>query len=203
MPAGGLFLTAGADVQKDRIEVNVWAWGRGLESWLVEHVVIDGGPGSEAYWAGINELLGRLWTHANGQSLTITLLGCVSRSRRTHSRSAPVHGRFGPASAPDERTRRSARRAVCGSKRWTGCEVYFGQRRTGPGPHRASARRHDHQFGDARVWSEAIRLDVRASEVAEPRPGDAFEIDGDSFVIQGEPVRDREQLVWKVELRPA
>ena len=39
VPAGGLFLTAGADVQKDRIEVDIWAWGRGLESWLVEHVV--------------------------------------------------------------------------------------------------------------------------------------------------------------------
>ena len=44
VPEGGLFLTAGADVQKDRIEVDVWAWGRGLESWLVDHVVIDGGP---------------------------------------------------------------------------------------------------------------------------------------------------------------
>ena len=32
VPAGALFLTAGADVQKDRIEVDVWAWGRGLES---------------------------------------------------------------------------------------------------------------------------------------------------------------------------
>ena len=38
VPAGGLFLTAGADVQKDRIEVDVWAWGRGLESWLIEHM---------------------------------------------------------------------------------------------------------------------------------------------------------------------
>ena len=27
VPSGGLFLTAGADVQKDRIEVDVWAWG--------------------------------------------------------------------------------------------------------------------------------------------------------------------------------
>jgi phage terminase large subunit GpA-like protein len=31
IPAGGLFLTAGADVQKDRIEVDIWAWGRGLD----------------------------------------------------------------------------------------------------------------------------------------------------------------------------
>jgi phage terminase large subunit GpA-like protein len=51
VPAGGLFLTAGADVQKDRIEVNVWAWGRGLESWLVDHIVIEGGPDRHEAWA--------------------------------------------------------------------------------------------------------------------------------------------------------
>ena len=48
VPAGGLFLTAGADVQKDRIEVDVWAWGRGLESWLIDHVVIEGALGAVA-----------------------------------------------------------------------------------------------------------------------------------------------------------
>ncbi len=36
-----------------------------------------------------------------------------------------------------------------------------------------------------------------------PRPGDRIEIDGDAFLIQGEPVRDRERLVWTVDLRPA
>jgi len=45
VPERGLFLTAGVDVQKDRIEVDVWAWGRGLESWLIDHVVLEGGPG--------------------------------------------------------------------------------------------------------------------------------------------------------------
>ena len=59
VPEGGLILTAGADVQKDRIEVDVWAWGRGLESWLVDHVVIDGGPESEAAWSALAALLGR------------------------------------------------------------------------------------------------------------------------------------------------
>ena len=32
--------------------------------------------------------------------------------------------------------------------------------------------------------------------------GDRLEIDGDAFLIQGEPVRDRERLVWTVDLRP-
>ncbi len=58
-------------------------------------------------------------------------------------------------------------------------------------------------FGDARLWSETTRLDLRVAEVSGPRPGDRIEIDGDAFLIQGEPVRDRERLIWTVDLRPA
>ncbi|MCC5993772.1 MAG: hypothetical protein JJU40_16240 [Rhodobacteraceae bacterium] len=58
-------------------------------------------------------------------------------------------------------------------------------------------------FGEARLWSETTRVDLRAAEVPTPRPGDRIEIDGDAFLIQGEPVRDRERLVWTVDLRPA
>ena len=58
-------------------------------------------------------------------------------------------------------------------------------------------------FGDARLWSETTRVDLRVSEVTNPRPGDRIEIDGEAFLIQGEPVRDRERLVWTVDLRPA
>lgn len=70
---------------------------------------------------------------------------------------------------------------------------------------RAVARRADaiSDFGDARLWSETTRIDLRVAEVANPRPGDRIEIDGDAFLIQGEPVRDRERLVWTVDLRPA
>ena len=70
---------------------------------------------------------------------------------------------------------------------------------------RVVARRADAvtDFGDARLWSETTRIDLRVAEVANPRPGDRIEIDGDAFLIQGEPVRDRERLVWTVDLRPA
>ena len=74
VPAGGLFLTAGADVQKDRIEVDVWAWGRGLESWLVDHVVIEGGPGDTNAWSELNLLLDRTWCHQAGAALRIAKL---------------------------------------------------------------------------------------------------------------------------------
>ena len=58
-------------------------------------------------------------------------------------------------------------------------------------------------FGDARLWSETTRIDLRVAEVPQPRPGDRIEIEGEAFLIQGEPVRDRERLVWTVDLRPA
>src|SRR5690606_41992597 len=35
VPAGGLVLTVGVDVQHDRLAIIVRAWGRGEESWLV------------------------------------------------------------------------------------------------------------------------------------------------------------------------
>ena len=58
-------------------------------------------------------------------------------------------------------------------------------------------------FGDAQLWSETTRIDLRVAEVPTPRPGDRIEIDGEAFNIQGEPVRDRERLVWTIDLRPA
>lgn len=74
IPAGGLFLTAGADVQKDRVEVDVWAWGRGLESWLIDHIVIEGGPEHSQSWAQLDALLSRTWSHASGAEMAISKL---------------------------------------------------------------------------------------------------------------------------------
>ncbi len=74
VPEKGLFLTAGADVQKDRIEVDVWAWGRGLESWLIDHAAIEGGPGSRECWSELTNLLGRTWLHESATPMTIMRL---------------------------------------------------------------------------------------------------------------------------------
>ena len=74
IPVGGLFLTAGADVQKDRIEVDVWAWGRGLQSWLVDHIVIPGGPDDPACWDKLTSLLGQTWVHEHGAVMPLAKL---------------------------------------------------------------------------------------------------------------------------------
>jgi len=58
-------------------------------------------------------------------------------------------------------------------------------------------------FGAAQILSETTLIDVRVSEMANPKPGDGISIGADNFVIQGEPKRDRDRLLWTVELVPA
>jgi hypothetical protein len=59
-------------------------------------------------------------------------------------------------------------------------------------------------FGETRIHAETATFEVRASEVANPRPGDQLTVDGDTFVIQGEPDRrDPDRLVWTVDVRLA
>jgi hypothetical protein len=71
---------------------------------------------------------------------------------------------------------------------------------------RVIARRPDTivGFGGTRIHAETASFEVRSSEVAAPRPGDQLTVDGESFVVQGEPERrDPDRLVWTVDVRPA
>jgi len=75
-----------------------------------------------------------------------------------------------------------------------------------PVPVRVIARRPDTivGFGETRIHAETATFEVRASEVANPRPGDQLTVGGEAFVIQGEPERhDPDRLVWTLDVRPA
>ena len=58
-------------------------------------------------------------------------------------------------------------------------------------------------FGDTRLLTETTVFDIRVSDIAAPAAGGTIEMDEAVYVIQGEPVRDAERLVWTVEARPA
>lgn len=58
-------------------------------------------------------------------------------------------------------------------------------------------------FGAGRFVSDTTVVDVRVADLPAPRPGDVIVIGADSHVIQGEPLRDRERLIWTMDLRPA
>ena len=47
-------------------------------------------------------------------------------------------------------------------------------------------------------------LELRASEVPNPRPGDQLTVSGETYIVQGEPERrDPDRLVWSLDVRPA
>jgi hypothetical protein len=68
-----------------------------------------------------------------------------------------------------------------------------------PIPVRVIARRPDTivGFGETRIHAETATFEVRASEVGNPHAGDQLTVDGETFVVQGEPERrDPDRLVW-------
>jgi hypothetical protein len=56
-------------------------------------------------------------------------------------------------------------------------------------------------FGETRIAAATLVIDVRVSEVAVPAEGHTIEMDGTVYVIQGEPIRDAERLIWTIEAR--
>ena len=74
-----------------------------------------------------------------------------------------------------------------------------------PVPVRVIVRRPDvvSEFAGGRVAAVTAVFDLRVSEVATPRPGDRLEMDGEAFLVQGEPRRDAARLVWTLDTRPA
>lgn len=74
VPAGGLVLTMGVDVQKDRLEAEVVAWGRDLENWSVDYIVLPGDPLEPKVWEELEALRARPWPAARGPDLLVNML---------------------------------------------------------------------------------------------------------------------------------
>jgi phage terminase large subunit GpA-like protein len=72
VPAGGLVLTAGVDMQTDRLEVETVAWGIGEESWSVEFKVLWGDPMGQEVWDDLTEYLDQTYLHESGAQLPIS-----------------------------------------------------------------------------------------------------------------------------------
>lgn len=66
VPRGVLILTAGVDVQRNRWEITVYGWGRGLESWVIDVVVIEGNPAVDEEWSAVTDYLQRRYPQEAG-----------------------------------------------------------------------------------------------------------------------------------------
>ena len=72
VPREALLLTAGVDVQGDRLELRVWGWGRGEQSWLIARETIFGSPYEDATWQALKDPLFKGYPHITGCTLKIT-----------------------------------------------------------------------------------------------------------------------------------
>lgn len=63
IPEGVTLLTAGVDVQDDRIEVEVVGWGDDYRSWSIQYSVLYGDPSGNALWQELDAVLEQIFEH--------------------------------------------------------------------------------------------------------------------------------------------
>lgn len=81
-PTEVAFLTAGMDVQGDRLEVEIVGWGVGKRSWSVDYRVLDGDTAKPDVWLKAAALLNETWACADGRELRLSMM-CVDSGFNT------------------------------------------------------------------------------------------------------------------------
>ena len=78
VPEGGLVLTAGVDIQVNRIEIEVVAWGRDRASWSVDYRVFEGNTNQPQVWNKLAQMLDEEFESAYGGRVRIEKLAVDS-----------------------------------------------------------------------------------------------------------------------------
>ena len=105
LPVGIVLITAGADLQADRIELEIVGWGRDEESWSLAYVVLPGDPAQRELWDMLDQALSLTFEHPCGRELKIAA-ACVDSgfhqptvqqfcNERAHRRVYPIKGMAG------------------------------------------------------------------------------------------------------------
>ena len=78
VPEEGLVLVAGCDIQHDRIEVEIKAYGKNKRSWSIDYRVYFGNPEGTLLWQNLDELLDEDFEHASGGTMRLSMLAVDS-----------------------------------------------------------------------------------------------------------------------------
>jgi phage terminase large subunit GpA-like protein len=71
LPEEVVLITAGIDVQDDRLEMEVVGHGRDQETWSLDYKILYGDPSSPQVWGLLDAALGETWDHPSGLELPI------------------------------------------------------------------------------------------------------------------------------------
>lgn len=83
VPAGGLMLVAGVDVQDNRLAVKLEAFGEGEESWTVYWAELYGDPGQDDVWRQLDMLLSKAYEVEGGGTMHLASVGIDSGGHHT------------------------------------------------------------------------------------------------------------------------
>jgi len=83
IPMGALLVTCGVDVQDNRLEAVIWAYGKGEESWVIDYQVFYGDPASDDLWAELDEYLEKELQHTSGSIVNISAVAIDTGGHHT------------------------------------------------------------------------------------------------------------------------
>lgn len=83
-PDGVVLLTAGVDVQDNRLAVSVFGFGEGETSWLIYHQELMGDPTQNEVWGQLDQVLATKWPTSTGKELTIKRMAIDTGGHCTH-----------------------------------------------------------------------------------------------------------------------
>lgn len=83
-PKDVCILTAGADVQADRIEVQIVGWGRGRRSWSLDHRTLIGNTGETSVWDQLAKIVNEVWTREDGVQMPLAMMAVDTGYNTNH-----------------------------------------------------------------------------------------------------------------------
>ena len=78
VPDSASLVTAGVDVQDNRVAIGLYAWGQGEECWLMWHGEIYGDPAGKKLWGQVDDVVFRTYKRANGDAVKVSAIGVDS-----------------------------------------------------------------------------------------------------------------------------
>jgi phage terminase large subunit GpA-like protein len=190
VPAGVLVLTAGADVQQDRIELEIVGWGSGEENWSIDYHVLVGDPTQDAVWDDLLDLWRSMsWARVDGSTMRIDALAVDSGflPKRVYRfvgmckslRVWPIKGRAGSYPLVEDRLKRQRRLAKQRRDKihpeWVGVDEaksiitrrWRAVSRPGPGYSHFPSDRHEEWYKQATGERLVTRYDRSGHPIAE------------------------------------
>jgi phage terminase large subunit GpA-like protein len=83
LPMGALVVTCGVDVQDNRLEAVIWAYGKGEESWVIDYQIFFGDPASDDLWEELDEYLEKEIQHTSGSVVKISAVAIDTGGHHT------------------------------------------------------------------------------------------------------------------------